>query len=107
MVVSIPTAICIFVSFFVDLLLATRFSSSQGEEKAITEYKNFTSANVSDSSLFSRKKSITINGTSRDGYVLSSSKSLMALYLLAIGDKKEKVVVVPHSIVSEITAVKN
>ncbi len=83
------------------------FSASQGKEKAVKEYKEFSSNFVSTQGLFSRKKVLTINGTEKEGYILANSDSLAVLYLLASASKPEQVLVIPLSAINQIKGIKN
>ena len=97
-----------FLSFFLLMFYwLLDFSSSQAAERAEKEYIEFSSGKLSDTRIFSRKKTLTIDGVEKEGYILANSGSMVVLYLLPEKSKDEQVVIIPLDSISKIKAEKN
>lgn len=83
------------------------FSSSQGTENAQREYVSFSKGKKLDKELFSRMKTLKIGGTEMEGYIITSSSSMIAVYFPQSNNSQEQVTVVPIDSISEIRAKKS
>lgn len=99
----LSVALFIFLLMFHWLL---NFSSSQAAERAQREYVEFSTGNPKEQRIFSRKKSLIINGTTKEGYILANSDNLVAVYFPESESTVEEVLVIPLSAISEIKASK-
>ena len=99
-----------FIYFSISLILISilfRFSKSQGEERALKEYKAFSESKVYYKGiLFNRMKTLTINGKESTGFILANSENLVAVFLPRNEKQPEQVIVIPMSTINSIKALK-
>jgi len=89
----------LFLFFFYKLL---GLSSSLAEERALKEYKEFSTNSVENEKLFNRKKTFTIEGKEVSGYLIANSNNLIVLYLPPLNDESEQLKIVPIKSISNI-----
>ena len=97
------------VSLFIFLLMFHRllnFASSQAAERAQREYVEFSTDSPKEQRIFSRKKSLIINGSTKEGYILANSDNLVVVYFPESESTIEEVLVIPLSTITEIKASK-
>lgn len=98
----------VFLSSFLWLFYKVLdFSGSQGKDRAIREYKEFSSGKVPENELFKRIKVISINGKEAAGYILANSESLVVLYTVATNNEPEQVQVLPINSINYMKTWKN
>ena len=82
------------------------FSASKATERAIEEYRSFSTEEFSKETLFERKKKIIINKKEMFVYIIAISEKMAALYIPKRDDKEEQILVIPMSSISEISSIK-
>ena len=92
-------SLLLFLLFFYQLL---DLSSSLGVERALNEYKEFSTNKVKNENIFSRKKTFTIEGKDVKGYLIANSDSLIVLYLPSINKTSEQLKIVPLKSIGNI-----
>ena len=83
------------------------FSSTLGIENAQREYAELATGKKHGQALFTRIKTLKINDSELDGYILASSNGMMAVYFPPTKDTQEKVAVIPLDSIKEIRATKS